>query len=136
MAKTGLKVVIAIVLLIVAFFVWAYLHLFLIEVIGLEYSLISIPLSIISYIIIIRFLFRIIDSKNNDAYYSYNYVDMVQGKNRIVKNETLMDDKKQYSSSEYENIFEESKNNVKDRILLIIIIISIILLILKLTGII
>jgi len=86
MAKTGLKIAIAIILLILAFFTWAYLHLFLVEFIGLIYALISIPIVIFIYITIIRFLFKLIDSEYDNPDHRYNTY-MAQGENRVVKNE-------------------------------------------------
>ena len=75
MAKTELKIIIAVVLLILlAYFIWPDLHLFLMGLIGSEWALMSIPIMIISYIVIIKVIFKEIDSKNssNDSDSNYN----------------------------------------------------------------
>jgi len=138
MAKAGLKIGIAIVLLIVAFWVWVFLHLFLCELIGSAYALISIPLVIILYITVTRFLFKLIDpGYNNTAYGNVNYGDntnVVQGENIALRDENRMNDKEQYYNPG-ENIPRENNDNIKNIGLLIVIAIAIILAILILAGI-
>ena len=140
MAKTGLKIGIAIVLLIVAFFAWAFLHLYLIELTDEGSALISIPIVIIVYIAIIKFLFKLIDPEDNNTDYrnSMDYRDnqsTVQSENRSVRNENPMNDNKQYyNPGEYGNIPGESNYNTKNLVLLIVIIIAIIAVILNLAG--
>ena len=77
MAKIGLKILITIVFLIIAFIAWAFLHLFLTELIDSGYALISIPITVLIYILIIKFLFKLIDSEYNIATYkdSTNHMD-------------------------------------------------------------
>lgn len=74
MAKTGLKILIAIFLLIFVFFAWVFFFNFLFDLIGDLWALISIPISIVLYIFIIKIIFKSIDLKdsNND------YTNIVQ----------------------------------------------------------
>lgn len=74
MARLGLKFIISISLLIFVFFIWAYFHLFLYNLVGGFLALTSIPICIVLYISIIKIIFKLISPKDADN----NYININQ----------------------------------------------------------
>ncbi|KZX11638.1 hypothetical protein [Methanobrevibacter filiformis] len=76
MAKIGLKIIIAIVLFVVAFFAWSYLHLYLIDLLGIDMALISFPIITVIYILLLISIFKIIDpNESNNGNISQNHLN-------------------------------------------------------------